>query len=80
MHLSILTIEQVADLIEKAEYSGKALTIQHTVHEVIYRMQEPTGESILINTPYANYLVQTDVSDGLQPLTSNQQPPRLKYC
>ena len=58
MQLSFLTTEQVADLIEKAEQSGNVLTMQQTTNEVVYHLQDHTGERMLINTAFGSYLIR----------------------
>lgn len=83
MQISFLAVEQVADLIEKAEQSGNVLTIQQTTNEVVYHLQDHTCEQILINTPYGSYLIQngvSDVWDSFTPHMSDQPSHSAKYC
>lgn len=80
MKLSFLTTEQVVDLIEKSEKSGNVVTIQQTANESVYHIQDRTGERMLMSTPYGNYLVQSNVSDGFVPYMSNQPSQCTKYC
>ena len=83
MQLSFLAVEQVADLIEKAEQSGNVLTIQQTTNEVVYHLQDHTGERMLINTPYGSYLIQNGASDAWGSFTahmSHQRSQSAKYC
>lgn len=83
MQLSFPTTEQVADLIEKAEQSGNVLTMQQTTNEVVYHLQDHTGERMLINTPYGSYLIQNGASDvwgSFIPHMSDQPSHSAKYC
>ena len=83
MQLLFLAVEQVADLIEKAERSDSVVTIQQTTNEVVYHLQDHTGERMLINTPYGSYLIQNgalDVWDSFTPHMSHQRSQSAKYC
>lgn len=57
MKIKFLKIEEVADLIEQAEQSGNIVKREQTLYEVVYRFQDGSGESLLINTPSSNYWI-----------------------
>jgi hypothetical protein len=62
MKISLLTIEETADLIE---LQG-GIAQQHTANATIYSIQSATGEQILINTPCDNYLIYIDNYERLE--------------
>lgn len=58
MQVTLLTTDEVADLIEKAERSGNVVTIQETATEIVCRIQDDsTAERVLINTACGSYLI-----------------------
>ncbi|MFL9474588.1 hypothetical protein ACKER9_02090 [Acinetobacter baumannii] len=65
MQIKLLKIEEVADLIEHAEYSGNIVKHEQTPFEIVYHIQDGTGEHLLINTSWSSYLISHDgCSDG----------------
>lgn len=57
MKITLLKIDELADLIEQAEQSGNIVKQEQTPHAIIYCLQDGTGERLLINTPCSNYLI-----------------------
>lgn len=66
MKITLLKLDEVADLIEHAEHSGNIVKHEQTPHEVIYRIQDSTGEHLLINTPCSSYLISHGGCDDQQ--------------
>lgn len=66
MKITLLKLDEVADLIEYAERSGNIVEHEQTPNEVIYRIQDSTGEHLLINTPCSSYLISHDGCDDQQ--------------
>lgn len=83
MKIELLTISEVADLIEQAYLSNRVISQQQTQNEVIYRIQYGRGERLLINTPCSSYLI-TESNLKATPLLSatlnHQQAQSLKLC
>ncbi len=60
MQIKFLKTDEVADLIEHAERTGNLVKHEQTPHEIVYRIQDGTGEHLLINTPCSSYLISHD--------------------
>lgn len=63
MQVIFLTTDDVADLIELHESTGRLAVMQKTANEVVYSLQDHIGERMLINTPCGSYLIENEASD-----------------
>lgn len=59
MKITLLKLDEVADLIEHAECSGNIVKHEQTLNEIIYHIQDGTDECLLINTPCSSYFITT---------------------
>lgn len=59
MQIKFLKADEVADLIEHAECSGNIVKHEQTPFEIVYHIQDGTGECLLINTPCSSYFITT---------------------
>ena len=57
MQIKFLKTDEAADLIEHSERLGNIVKYKQTSHEIVYRIQDGTGEHLLINTPCSSYFI-----------------------
>ncbi|WP_343596056.1 hypothetical protein [Acinetobacter sp.] len=59
MQVTLLTTDEVADLIELHENAGRLVVIQDSANEVIYNLEDgDASEKVLINTACGSYLIE----------------------
>lgn len=89
MQVTFLTDNEVADVIECSDNLNRILERKEVSGAIVYRIQNPTGECVVINSPFGSYMISHGDHTGTKhtslPLNKNHNgltdhSHAFRYC